>query len=115
MTAPPRHPQAPNPDDIARVIVLVYGTLENNKPFWCYVAVKPSAYEKFLEAQKAGALNLHDFGAFGEVIISGEGNRPPDEVTLKVAQVYQTDVKSFFAPIDPMEEVARKVSEFSGE
>lgn len=103
---------APNPDDIARVIVLVYGMFEGNRPFWCYVAVKPTKYQNFLEAQKNGTLNLYAFAPFGEIIISGEGTSPPDEVTLKVAEVYQTDPKRFFEPIDPEEEVKRKVAEF---
>lgn len=107
-----RPEEAVNPDDIARVIVLVYGVLDDSKPFWCYVAVKPSRYQPFLDAQKEGALNLYEFGPFGEVIISGEGNQPPEAVTLKVAEVYQTDPRKFFSPIDPEAEVAKKVEEY---
>ncbi|MBV8938685.1 MAG: hypothetical protein JO089_02445 [Alphaproteobacteria bacterium] len=103
---------APNPDDIARVIVLIYGVLEQTRPFWCYVAVKPSRYQSFLEAQKEGTLNLYEFGSYGEIIISGEGGQPPEEVTIKVAEVYQTDPKRFFEPIDPEAEVAKKMQEY---
>jgi len=102
---------AVNPDDFARVIILVYGVLEGNVPFWCYVAVKPTQYQKFLDAQKEGVLNLYEFQPFGEVIISGQGNQPPDAVTLKVAEVYQTDPSKFFQPVDPEAEIARKVEE----
>src|SRR5579885_2620525 len=109
MTAP--KPAEVNPDQYARVIILVYGTLDANKPFWCYVAVKPTQYQKFLDAQKDGKLNLYEFQPFGEIIISGEGNEPPEAVTLKVAEVYQTDPKNFFQPVDPMEEVNKKVKE----
>lgn len=100
-----------NPDHFARVIILVYGVLENNTPFWCYVAVKPSMYQTFIDAQKDGSLNLYEFQPFGEVIISGEGNEPPEAVTLKVAEVYQTDPATFFQPVDPEAEVTRKMQE----
>ncbi len=110
-TPPPPEQTGPDPDAIARVIVLVYGLLDGTRPFWCYVAVKPSQYKPFLEAQTAGTLNLHNFTPFGEIIISGEGSQPPEEVTIKVAEVYQTDAKQFFQPIDPEAEVAKKVQE----
>jgi hypothetical protein len=100
-----------NPDDYARVIILIYGVLENDAPFWCYVAVKPSQYQPFLDAQKDGSLNLYEFERFGEVIVSGEGNEPPEAVTLKVAEVYQTDPKTFFQPMDPEAEIARRMKE----
>jgi len=109
MTDP--QPAELNPDDFARVIILVYGELENKTPFWCYTAVKPSQYQKFLDAQKEGALNLFEFQPFGEIIVSGEGNEPPEAVTLKVAEVYQTDPSTFFQPMDPMEEVEKKAKE----
>ena len=80
--------------DLTRTIVLVYGLLKSGAPFWVFVAVKPSQYPAFLEAQKNGSLDLYKFGAFGEIIVSGEGKNPPDDVTLKVAEMYQTDVKT---------------------
>ncbi len=107
----PKKDDALNPDDVARVIILVYGALENNTPFWCYVAVKPSKYQKFLDAQKEGTLNLYEFQPFGEIIISGEGTQPPEAVALKVAEVDQTDPNSSFQPVDPEAEVAAKVEE----
>jgi hypothetical protein len=80
----------PNPD-LTRTIVLVYGMLESGSPFWVYVAVKPSKYQAFMTAQKDGTLDLYKFEPYGEIIVSGEGRMPPDEVTLKVAEMYQTD------------------------
>ncbi len=103
--------QKPNPDDLTRIIVLVYGMLENGGPFWVYVAVKPSKYQAFMGAQKEGKLDLYKFEPFGEIIVSGEGKVPPDEVTLKVAEMYQTDPGTLFKPIDPEEEVAKKMKE----
>ncbi|MEZ5691294.1 MAG: hypothetical protein R3D71_06490 [Rickettsiales bacterium] len=77
--------------DPTRTIVLVYGMLENGHPFWVYVAVKSKLYPAFLKAQRDGTLNLYRFEDYGEIIVSGAGNSPPDEVTIKVAEMYQTD------------------------
>lgn len=99
----------PDPDALARIIVLVYGMLEGGKPFWVYAAVKPSAYDGFNDAKKHGKLNLHDFDAYGELIIAGEGQTPPIEVTLKVAEVYQTDVSKFFDGSDPKAALSEKL------
>jgi hypothetical protein len=86
--------------DLTRTIVLVYGLLENGNPFWVFVAVKPSQYQAFINAQKDGSLNLYQFAAYGEIIVSGEGKTPPDEVTIKVAEMYQTDPVKLKAQID---------------
>lgn len=80
-----------NNSDLMRTIVLVYGLLENGNPFWVFVAVKPSQYQPFITAQKDGTLNLYQFVPYGEIIVSGVGKSPPDEITIKVAEMYQTD------------------------
>jgi hypothetical protein len=77
-------------DDLKRTIVLIYGLLDNGGPFWLFAAVKPSKYQSFQEAYKEGHLNIHKFEPYGEIIVSGEGKGPPDNVTLKVAEMYQT-------------------------
>ena len=87
---------SPDKDALARVIVLIYGMLEGGKPFWVYAAVKPSKYEEFNKLKGENKLDLQNFDAFGELIIAGEGQTPPIEVTLKVAEVYQTDPKKLF-------------------
>ena len=99
--------EKPKTDDLTRVIVLVYGMLDNGNPFWVYVAVKPSKYQPFLAAQKDGSLDLHQFDGFGEIIVSGEGRLPPDEVTLKVAEMYQTDPSTLFNKTDPVEDAEK--------
>ena len=90
-------------DALARVIVLIYGMLEGDRPFWVYAAVKPSQYDAFTEHQNDNKLDLHNFSSYGELIIAGEGQTPPVEVTLKVADVYQTDPNQFFTNKDPKE------------
>jgi hypothetical protein len=98
------------PDDVARILVLVYGFLADEKPFWAYVAVKPSMYPEFQRQQAAGALDLYKFEPFGEVIVSGSGEAPPDDVTLRVAELYDTDPRNFFTTVDPEQEIAEKIA-----
>ena len=81
----------PTNNDLTRTIILVYGLLENGNPFWVFVAVKPSKYQDFMKAQKDGSLNLYQFTTYGEIIVSGVGTSPPDDITIKVAEMYQTD------------------------
>ena len=78
-------------DANTRTIVLMYGLLEDGGPFWLYAAVKPSQYQSFMAAQKDGSLDVYKFEQYGEIIISGKGRTPPDDITLKIAELYQTD------------------------
>ena len=82
---------APQTDEQIRTIILIYGQLDTGNPFWVYAAVRPTRYQAMLAAQKSGELDLYHFEHYGEIIVSGEGKSPPDSVTLKVAEMYQTD------------------------
>lgn len=101
-----------NADDVSRIIMLIYGKLEDGGPFWCYVAVKPSRFDDFKAAEAAGTINLYEFGEFGEVIVSAAGQTPPAEVTRQVAEMYGADPSTFFQPIDPVEAVDAKLKEW---
>ncbi len=85
-----------NKDLNTRTIVLIYGLMEDGGSFWLYAAIKPSKYQAFLAAQKDGTLNLYEFAPYGEIIVSGKGKSPPDDITLKVAEMYQTDPATLF-------------------
>ena len=112
MNQPPSTPNAGmNPDDVSRIIMLLYGKMDHGGPFWCYVAIKPSQFEGFKTAEKAGSIDLYNFDAYGEVIVSAEGETPPEEVTLKVAELYGADASTFFQPMDPMAEISKKIEE----
>lgn len=100
-----------NPDAISRIIMLVYGKMESGGPFWCYVAVKPSMYDAFKTAETAGTLDLYKFEPYGEIIVSGEGKTPPEEVTKKVAEMYNTDPARFFEPMDPKKVIEEKIEQ----
>lgn len=87
---------APNPfEELKRTIVLIYGILATGSPFWAFVAVKTVKYALFVTDQKEGKIDLTQFEPYGEVIVCGEGKSPPDDVTLKVAEMYQTDPAKF--------------------
>lgn len=101
-----------NPDDVTRIIMLIYGKLDNGGPFWCYVAVKPSKFEEFKVAEAEGRIDLYAFEPYGEVIVSAEGATPPAEVTQKVAEMYGADPSTFFQPIDPIKAVDEKLQEW---
>lgn len=100
-----------SPDNVSRIIMLVYGKMEHGGPFWCYVAVKPSMYDAFKRAETTGSLDLYNFDEYGEIIVSAEGETPPEEVTIKVAEMYNTDPSQFFQPIDPQAVIAEKIEE----
>ena len=86
--------------DIHRIIMMVYGPLDTGGSYWCYVAVKPSRYREFLTHQRQGTLNLYKFEPYGDIIVSGEGATPPDEITRKVAEILHIDYDTFFKPFD---------------
>jgi len=89
--------------------------MDHGGPFWCYVAVKPSQFEAFKVAEKSGKIDLYNFDEFGEVIVSAEGQTPPDEVTIKVAEIYGADPSTFFQPIDPIAQINEKIEQFKKE
>jgi hypothetical protein len=89
------------PDNVSRVIMLLYGKMDHGGPFWCYVAVKPSQFEAFKAAEAAGKIDLYNFEPYGEVIVSAEGQTPPEDVTLKVAEMYGADAISSFFTVWP--------------
>jgi transcriptional regulator with XRE-family HTH domain len=78
-------------DALTRIIVLIYGQLENGNPFWLFASVKPAKYSEFLTAQENGTLNLYEFAPYGHIIVSGEGPIPPDDIVKRVANMYKVD------------------------
>jgi transcriptional regulator with XRE-family HTH domain len=75
-------------DEAERTIMLVFGFMAHGGPCWIYAAVRPSKQQAFSAAHKDGSLDLHAFDAYGEIVVSGEGRLPPDEVTSKVNSMY---------------------------
>jgi hypothetical protein len=80
-----------------RVVTLLHGQLDHGGPFWCYVAVKPDKLVEFSAAQERSEINLYHFEEFGEVVTSAEGEVPPINVTLKVAEFFGLELSEMFA------------------
>ena len=95
--------KTPAPDDVARVVMLVYGLMSNSNPFWCFVAVKPTRYKELqaLVAQKTFDIRTYEADGFGEIVVSGEGVTPPNDVVKAVAQMFDVPVRKLFDEADP--------------
>lgn len=103
----------PNSNLLPRAVMLTYGRMQEGKgTYWCYVAVKPSEYDRFQRVTKAGKMDLHRFeeNGFGEIIVSGPGVLPPADVTRQVAELYNTDIRDLFGDIDPLSVIERKIA-----
>ncbi len=101
-------------DKQARMVMLTYGRMQDGKsPYWCYVAVKPSQYDRFTKTTKDGKLNLHTFveDGFGEVLVSGPGLLPPPSITRDIAQVFNTPIKDLFGDFDPQAVISAKIEQ----
>ena len=106
-----------SPDHVARMIMLVYGLMSDSKPFWCFVAVKPSLYDhlKGLVAEKKLDLRTYVEDGFGEIVVSGEGVLPPNEVIKTISTMFNVPMRQLFADVDPNEEINKKIEELKKE
>ena len=77
--------------EIGRTITILYGKLKNGSPFVSLTAIRPSKYQLLLRAHKEGTLDLDDFHVYGEPIVSCEGTSFPQDVVLKVAEMYHIE------------------------
>lgn len=101
-----------NPDQHSRIVMLAFGKMEHGGNYWCYVSVKPSRYDDYQRRLATKQYNMQNFVAdgFGEVIVSGEGNLPPQDVTKKVAQMFGIPIKELFAQAEPKQAAMDKVN-----
>lgn len=106
-----KEPPNYEPDLVARVVMLVYGVMSNSKPFWCFVAVKPSRYQELqtLVSSKQFDIRNYEKDGFGEIVVSGEGVTPPNDVVQTVAKMFDVPVRNFFQDIDPEAEIAKGI------
>jgi hypothetical protein len=84
--------------------------MESKEPFWVFAAIRPDRYQEFLQAHRAGKIDLQAFAPWGELIISGEGKSPPRSVIDKVATMYQTDPERFAKNVET--DVVRAAEEY---
>lgn len=100
-----------DPNDVARVVMLVLGNMDHGGPYWAYVAIKPGRYEEFKHAIGTKKYNIQNFvkDEYGEAVVSGEGALPPQAVTKEVAALFNVPIKQLFADIDPLDAIARGI------
>jgi len=55
---------------------------ENSKDCWFYVRMNPGSYSEYKSKMKKGDLNIRDYG---EILFSGWGKTPPEDIKQKVA------------------------------
>lgn len=114
MNDSPHTPALPeDADAYSRLVMLTYGRLDDGTTYWCYVAVKPSEYDRFMTILKAGKLHLQRFeeDGFGEFIVSGPGLYPPIDITKDVARLFNMPIRELFSESDARSAIARKIEE----
>src|SRR5688572_14121029 len=97
-------------DTVARVLMLTFGVMDNGGPYWVYVAVKPSRYLEFKRAIDSKKYNMQNFDkdAYGEIVVSGDGPKPPVDVTKQVAKLFDVPVRDLFKDENPDETIRKK-------
>lgn len=54
-------------------------------------------------------LDLYNFDSIGEIIVSGDGPKPDDEITRQVAKMYDCDGEVRRTPTEIEAEIARRM------
>ena len=99
-----------DPDTLSRIIMLTFGTMDHGGPYWCYVAIKPSRYEKFRKLMASMTYNMQQFDQddYGEIVVSGEGDRPPSAITRQVASMFDVSISDMFTDTHPDETIRKQ-------
>lgn len=100
-----------HPDALSRIVMLTYGPMLKGGSYWCYVAVRPTRYDEFQKSMAKKNYDLQKFetDGFGEVIVSGTGVTPPNEVTQKVANMFGIPINMLFKDNDPVKSLEDKM------
>ncbi len=68
------------------IIEFCTGKNEAGRPVYCYVSIRPSQYEEYLEKVASG--EIFDPADYGEIIKEGEGRAPSKEIMQEMERVY---------------------------
>ncbi len=100
-----------SPDNVARMVVLVFGKTAESQPFWCFVALKPSMRPEVSQKIRDKTLDLTRFveDGYGEIVVSGESAMPPRDVLKTVAAIFNVPVRSLFADFDFDAEISKEI------
>ena len=99
------------PDHVARMVMLTYGKMVDSKPFWCFVAVKPSRQDELKKriSSKTFDINLFEKDGFGEIVVSGEGVIPPNDIIKKVSGMFNVPIRDFFREVDEDAVISKEI------
>ncbi len=76
-------------DEVSYVIVKNTGIQNDGKPYWAYVAVRPSKYHEFMEyTREQRTVKLADYG---RVLRYGLGTEIPDTIKKEMKARYRCD------------------------
>ncbi len=77
------------------LIVLSTGETTSGEPYYAYLLMSPSSYERYEHAQNNGI--PFDFEEFGEVIAHEVGtDTPPDDLVQELKETYNLADESLF-------------------
>lgn len=101
-------------DEEVSIMVLVRGTLATNDEFWAYLAIPPSKYLSFKQAEAAGGYSMSDYG---QVVEMGTGStEPPEDIKRKMEKEYnvnhnfEADVRKKAEELQAKEDLLKKYS-----
>ena len=99
------------PDHVARMVTLTFGKMADSKPFWCFLAVRPSRYEELSQVVAAKIFDINNFvkDGYGEIIVSGEGVMPPNDVIKKISAMFNVPIREFFQSVDVDAVIAKEI------
>lgn len=105
----PQSPEAlKKADEGASIIAYTDGVTASGRPYYAYIAVKPSKYREFYERTKAReSMRLGDYG---KIIVYGYETKPPPAVVEHMREKFGFD-DEYEAKLQA--EVARQRTQFS--
>jgi hypothetical protein len=86
---PPTPEELAEADKHSAILCLTDGVLEDGRPYYAYVAVKPSLYAEFHKLTNDRQPMI--VGNYGEIIMAGYAPSPPPEVVREMNENYGFD------------------------
>lgn len=102
-------------DQEVSIMVLVRGTLATGDAFWAYLAIPPSKYLAFKQAEAAGGYAMSDYG---QVVEMGTGaTEPPEDTKQKMEREYnvnhnfEADIRKKAEELQAKEDLLKKYTD----
>jgi hypothetical protein len=88
---PPNAAELTAADDAVGILAYSSGMLEDGRPYYAYIAVKPSRYSEFYDLSAAGRKFV--LSDYGKILASGFEKSPPQEVVRYMRETHGFDVR----------------------